>query len=79
MTNTPGWWRKVLREALAMVLSQRVASLLTLVLVGGMAIGTIFTLFIIPCLIARDSAGAPRGRAGDEMAGIPLEPTGAEA
>ncbi len=47
-----------------------------LVLVGGMAIGTVFTLFIIPCLymlIAKDSAKATQGARGGEFAGIPVE------
>ena len=43
MTSTPGLWRKVLREALATVLSQRVASLLTFVLVGGMSATVLLT------------------------------------
>ena len=48
-----------------------------LVLVGGMAIGTVFTLFIIPCLymlIARDTSAAAREMPDEELAGIPVEP-----
>jgi multidrug efflux pump len=46
-----------------------------LVLVGGMAIGTIFTLFIIPCLyvlLAKEGARNP-SQADDEPGGIPCE------
>jgi multidrug efflux pump len=51
-----------------------------LILVGGMAIGTLFTLFIIPCLyvlMAKDNSKiASRARA-DEPAGLAEEPAGA--
>lgn len=48
-----------------------------LVLVGGMAIGTIFTLFIIPCLymlMARDVSRSSGNEFDDEPAGVPVEP-----
>ena len=53
-----------------------------LVLVGGMAIGTIFTLFIIPCLymlMAKDTSKLARSADLDEPAGIPVEPRAAGA
>ncbi len=48
-----------------------------LVLVGGMAIGTVFTLFIIPCLymlMAKDTSALAREMRDEELAGIPVEP-----
>ena len=48
-----------------------------LVLVGGMSIGTIFTLFIIPCLyvlIAKDTSKLVRANAHDETAVMPVGP-----
>ncbi len=53
-----------------------------LVLVGGMAVGTIFTLFIIPCLymlMAKDTSKLARSADLDEPAGIPVEPRPAGA
>ncbi len=48
-----------------------------LVLVGGMTIGTIFTLFIIPCLyilLAREGRRDPLRMADDEPVGVACEP-----
>ena len=53
-----------------------------LVLVGGMAVGTVFTLFIIPCLymlMAKDTSKLARTADLDEPAGIPVEPRAAGA
>ena len=48
-----------------------------LVLVGGMAIGTVFTLFVVPCLyilIAKDTSGLAREAATEARADAALEP-----
>jgi multidrug efflux pump len=51
-----------------------------LILVGGMAIGTLFTLFIIPCLyvlMAKDNSKIASRAREDEPAGLAEEPAGA--
>ncbi len=51
-----------------------------LILVGGMAIGTIFTLFLIPCLyvlIAKDTSKISSRAYADESTGLADEPVGA--
>ena len=51
-----------------------------LVLVGGMAIGTVFTLFVVPCLyilIAKDTSGLAQAEATGARADAALEPASA--
>jgi multidrug efflux pump len=51
-----------------------------LILVGGMAIGTLFTLFIIPCLyvlMAKDNSKIASRAYADEPTGLADEPAGA--
>ena len=51
-----------------------------LILVGGMAIGTLFTLFIIPCLyvlMAKDNSKIASRAREDEPSGLAGEPAGA--
>lgn len=49
-----------------------------LVLVGGMAIGTLFTLYIIPCLyilLAKEGKRTTEAATDDEPGGVPCEPS----